>query len=457
MNRHRSWTLAGVPVVIILGLGCANAPAHHERDVGPPLVMSAALSHTAYSRSFPRSLTLKIDLAAAAPPRSRQRPPLNLALVIDRSGSMAHDDKFDYAMQAARLVVENLSAGDIVSVIAFNHQTTVLSPPGPTLNPEFLNHRLDEITPEGWTNLSAALLEAFDQINHRATARQIKRVIVLTDGQANQGVTDLRGLRKLVTRARRRGIGVSTMGCGEDFDETVLIALAKAGGGRYTDIRESENIPGAMAAELNGLLSVVAQNVRVEVVVPEALRIEAVHGGLLGKPTDTFVFDLGDVREGERTVLLATLAPHDFLIGEVAGIECTLSFDRTDLGMRQRQVARLEAAAVDETEAELIRQSADRGVVLYANITLALELAENAVLDLDGESSRVAAELFKQHYENARNYAIQHRDQRLLNQSFMLKHFMTELAAADEAGLLDRRHMVRDVAYRRYMRRHHAH
>ncbi len=108
---------------------------------------------------------------------------------------------------------------------------------------------------------------------------------------------------------------------------------------------------------------------------------------------------------------------------------------------------------------ELIRRSADRGVVLYADITFALELAENAVLDQDGQGSRIAAELFEQHYETARHWAIQHRDQQLLNQSFVLKHFMTELAAADEAGLLDDddgRSLAREVAYRRYMRRHHA-
>ncbi len=135
MTRRRGWALAGVPVVMIMGPGCAEAPAQNgDGDAvarhtapstagkDPPLVMTAVLSHTAYSRSLPRPLTLKIDLAAVAQPRSRQRPPLNLALVIDRSGSMAHENKFDYAMQAARLVVENLSACDIVSVIAFNHQ-----------------------------------------------------------------------------------------------------------------------------------------------------------------------------------------------------------------------------------------------------------------------------------------------------------------------------------------------
>ena len=85
MERRRGWTLAGVPAAIFLGPGCAEAPAQDviPPSTTPPLAMTAALSHTAFSDSFPELLTLKIDLAAAAGPRTGRRPPLNLALVID--------------------------------------------------------------------------------------------------------------------------------------------------------------------------------------------------------------------------------------------------------------------------------------------------------------------------------------------------------------------------------------
>ncbi|MCZ6542374.1 MAG: VWA domain-containing protein, partial [Planctomycetota bacterium] len=139
------------------------SPANAQDD--SPVVMRAALSHPAYTRSIPGTLALKIDLAGAVGEASGQRPVLNLALVIDRSGSMADDDKFEYVMQAARLVVENLSQRDVVSVVAFNQEAVVLSPAGPAVNRAFLDHRLDEIAPVGWTNLSAGLLEAFAQID----------------------------------------------------------------------------------------------------------------------------------------------------------------------------------------------------------------------------------------------------------------------------------------------------
>ena len=195
--------LAGWLLLIVSAQSQAHAQTN-ARDDGP-VVMRSALSHAVYTASFPKALSLKIDLAAGVDQMSQQRPPLNLALVIDRSSSMSAEGKIDYAMQAARLVVENLSERDIVSVIAFNQEATVLSPAGLVVNRTFLNHRLDEVVPDGRTNLSAGLLEAFAQIDSMASEGQIKRAILLTDGKANQGVTDADGLRRLVDLARRRG------------------------------------------------------------------------------------------------------------------------------------------------------------------------------------------------------------------------------------------------------------
>lgn len=443
-------------------------PAHVDEQEHPPsrtdalddspVVIRAALSHAAYTRTTPGTLALKIDLAAALDEASVQRPALNLALVIDRSGSMADDDKFEYAMQAARLVVENLSPRDIVSLIAFNQDAIVLSPAGPVVNRAFLDHRLDEIGPVGWTNLSAGLLEAFAQIDAQASDEQAKQVIVLTDGLANRGITEPDQLRRLVESARSRGIGVSTLGCGEEFDEEVLLALAEAGGGRYTYIRSSEQIPKAMSAELNGLLRVVAQNVTIKVAVTDHLNITSVHGRRLEDPVRSFGFDLGDVREGERGVLLLNLAPRGFTPGAVAAVDCTLSFDRTDVAARRQQVVRLEAVMVEDEA--LVQESADRGVVLYAEVLGAVERVEDAVLGLDTDEFREAATLFQRHYETVRRYALDARDQQLLNQTFMLKHFMAELSAARETGLLHgheeaRRRLKKEVEYRRYLREHH--
>ena len=371
---------------------------------------------------------------------------------------MADEGKFDYAMQAARLVIENLAERDIVTIVAFNEEAVVLSPAGSATNKPFLEHRMDEIAPEGWTNLSAGLLEAFAQLESRVPDDETMRVIVLTDGKANRGTTDPKELRRLVGSARSRGIAVSTMGCGLEFDEDVLTGMAEAGGGRYTYIQSIEQIPEAMSAELDGLLHVVAQNVTIDVVAKRGLDITDVSGRLLNAPTRSYTFDLGDFREGEHGVLVVYLEPRDFVTGAVAAIDCTLSFDRTDLAVRERYGSMLEAVMIDNRN--LVRERADQTVVLYATILDASERAEDAVLGLDEEGYRKAADLFRRYYELTRRHARETRDQQLLNQAFLLNHFMAELSEAAEAGFMHdhadaKRHLTKEVEFRRYMRTHH--
>ena len=130
--------------------------------------------------------TLLGPVPSATPSR---RPPLSLALVIDHSGSMAEDRKWEFAVEAAHLVIENLSARDIVTVVGFGDVATVLSPAGLAVNSAFLRHRLTDIEPKGWTNLSAGLLEAFAQLDRARLYLDLKSLQfdLIQAGRAQQG------------------------------------------------------------------------------------------------------------------------------------------------------------------------------------------------------------------------------------------------------------------------------
>jgi Ca-activated chloride channel family protein len=188
-----------------------------------------ALSHTAYDQSTSAQLLFKVDFSAADK-QAPNRPPLNIALVLDRSSSMAEDMKFSHAIAAARAVIENLTEHDTVSLVAFNEQSLVLSPAGRAVNKPFLFQRLAEVSPEGITDLSAGLLEGIAQISSQKAKGQVKHVLLLTDGEANSGITDPAALAKIVESARAKGIGLSTLGCGTDFNAKLLTDLAAAGG-----------------------------------------------------------------------------------------------------------------------------------------------------------------------------------------------------------------------------------
>ncbi|MGB3967578.1 MAG: VWA domain-containing protein [Planctomycetota bacterium] len=420
------------------------------------LRFAAALSHTLYDRHNPTRLSLRIDLAGTSA-AATGRPPLNLAIVIDRSGSMAEDKKFEYALRAAALVFESLTERDIISLVAFDERATVLSPAGPAVNRAFLDHRLADISPVGWTNLSAGLMEGFAQIDSRAVEGQTKRVLVLTDGMANRGVTAPDGLERLVGAAKARGISVSTMGVGTKFDETLLKALAAAGGGRYAYAATGEDIPKAMAVEVDGLLRMVAQNASIRVRVAGG-KIALVHGRLIETPVTEFTLEIGDVREAERAVFVMEIEPDAFTSGAEVSVQAQLTLD--DVERAERAIVAAAAKAAHSGDAAAIRAGESPSVILYCGILDALEKAEDAVLGLDEPRFREASMLFDIQHDQARAYALEARDQDLLSHAFLLKHMMADLASARAAGLLHghdaaRKALPKTIDYQRYLREHH--
>lgn len=419
------------------------------------LTLRATVSHSSYGQSAPSPFLLKVDYAStAAPPTNR--PPLNIALVLDRSGSMAEDRKFPFAMDAAREVVVNLSERDIISLVAFNEQVLVLAPAGRAVNKPFLFHRLDEIGPQGYADLSAGILEGIAQVNSQAAKGQFKQVLVLTDGQANRGVTEPTPLRKMVEKARAKGISVSTFGCGTNSNEKLLTEMAGAGGGRYTNLRSPEQIPDAFKEALRGSLEVVAQNVRLEISVEQG-NITKVFGQLRDDPASSHQINLGNLRAGDRGVVLLALKPSDYKAGATIRATAKLTFDDPRAGERAVRTAFAQAAFAPGGG-----QKAEQNeeVVLYGGVLGALETAMEGAEGFDRQRYRQALTSFAQWYSRARQVALNTRNQDLLNHAFLLKHLLEEMEAAEKEGKMHehaeaREKLKKETDYQRYLLFHH--
>jgi Ca-activated chloride channel family protein len=364
---------------------------------------------------------------SAVDKRPASRPPLNLALVLDRSGSMADDMKFPHAVQAARAVIENLTDRDFVSLVAFNERALVLSPAGRVVNKPFLFQRLAEIAPEGITDLSAGLLEGIAQVNSQSATGQVKHVILLTDGQANTGVIEPEALRKMAEAARVKSVGLSTLGCGTDFNQKLLADLAVAGGGRYTYVQSAEQLPAAFRAELRGLLEVVAQNVRLEITVKPGASISKVFGQPWLQPSASQELLIGNLRAGEHGSVMVALKPSDFQPGAVLEVTAKLTFDAPETSERivRTAVAQMVAAAGPSE----LRAGENEEVTLCGAVMDAMDSAMNALQSFDSDRYTNARASFDQWHGRVRQFAIDHRNQDLLNEAFLLKHFMEELDA----------------------------
>jgi len=391
-----------------------------------PLHLRALLSHTAYTQFAPTQLLFKVDFASTDK-RPPNRPPLNIALVLDRSRSMAEDMKFSHAVAAARAVIENLTDRDVVSLIAFNERVLVLSPAGRVVNKPFLFQRLAEMAPDGVTDLSAGLLEGIAQVKSQSAEGQIKHVLLLTDGRANIGITDSAALRSIVENSRARGVGVSTLACGTEFEEKLLTDMATAGGGRYTYVKSSEQLPAAFKEELRGLLDVSAQNVRLNVSVNQNGKIAKVYGQPAPLSASTQQFQIGNLRVGEQGSVMLAVTPAVFKPG--ANVEVTARLTYDDPKTSERLVQEMVARAVFTASGSGTGGETNEEVVLCGAVMDALDAAAAALQDFDAARYAKARATFDQWHGRVRQYALANRNQNLLNEAFLLKHFMDELEA----------------------------
>lgn len=211
-------------------------------------------------------------------PSNLARVPLNIALVIDRSGSM-QGDKLKYVKEAVNFVVDNLGANDYLSIVIYDDAVDVLLEPQLVAKKEHIKSLVNKITDRGSTNLSGGMLKGFDLIKGNFKDGYVNRVLLLSDGLANQGITDPTALKHIATNMSAEfGITLSTFGVGLDFNEDLMMDLAEAGRANYHFIASPDEVPSIFSEELSGLLSVVAQNVDLIISIPEGLRPVRVYG-----------------------------------------------------------------------------------------------------------------------------------------------------------------------------------
>lgn len=252
--------------------------------------------------TYERSLVLRIT-APEDVGKAIDRP-LDVAVVMDTSGSMAERGKIGYARRAAEHVVRGLGDGDLFSLVTFADRAAVIVPPATIADADALARRIGAIDEGGGTNLFDGL-----ETGGRAVASSrrghLGRVILLSDGNANAGVVDPVRMRDAVAALARDGITVSTIGLGLDYNDALLSSLADAGGGTYDFVDDPAELVAVFDDELSRSASLVAQGARVSVALPPGVVVDEVVGWDATRTATGFDLFLGDVYAGEsRTVVL---------------------------------------------------------------------------------------------------------------------------------------------------------
>jgi Ca-activated chloride channel family protein len=321
---------------------------------------------------------LYLELQGAEAPVVAGRVPLNLSLVIDRSGSMS-GDKIAFAKKAAQFVVDNLQAEDRVSIVQYDDQIEVVSPAGPVGDKAELRRRIEIIAARNMTNLSGGLLAGYEQAESTKADRYVNRVLLLSDGLANQGITDPARLQQIVQeKFRNDGLALSTFGVGADFDEVLMTNLSEYGGANYYFIESPDRIPTIFAEELKGLLAVVGQNVKMEIQLPAAyFRCENVYGFPADITDDAVRINFNDLFSQEKKAVLlrlVALRPLD------QNLEFVVTLDYDDVLETYRHVEHQQSLGLQITaDASLVQRSANPVVVEQTTLFIANDLYEGII------------------------------------------------------------------------------
>jgi Ca-activated chloride channel family protein len=216
-------------------------------------------------------ILLRVQAPDAPPADTPVRPPQALALVIDRSGSMSGQPLAE-AVRAASHVAARLRANDSVSVVEFDHRVRCLLPAIPLGDGEAVRQALAGIQAGGNTDLHGGWREGARTLEDLPPTG-LRRVILLSDGCANAGETNDERIVAEVQRLAAQGITTSTYGLGRNFNEDLMVAMGRAGGGNSYYGERAEDLHEPFERELDLLANLCLQRVTASVQVPDGVEV----------------------------------------------------------------------------------------------------------------------------------------------------------------------------------------
>ena len=254
---------------------------------------------------------LYADVTATNDVPKLERQPLNIALIIDKSGSMRHEGKLENVKKAANFIIDNLTKDDYLSIVVYHDNMSVLRKAAKVHHAEAIKQKIESISPNGSTNLSGGMLEGYEQVKSVFGENYVNRVLLLSDGLANEGITDIETLKKIVSEKNTKdNISISTFGVGLDYNEGLMTPLAELGNGNYYFIEKADAIADIFKQELEGLFSVVAQNVRFVMEFPDdKLKVAKVVGVTYIAEGNQIIIKYNDLFADARRHILVKFEP----------------------------------------------------------------------------------------------------------------------------------------------------
>jgi Ca-activated chloride channel homolog len=328
-----------------------------------------------------QTVDVLIRIAPPAPETGMKRPRLNLSLVLDRSGSM-EGEKMSRAREAASFCVDQLLAEDRVGLVIFDDAVEVLVPNQHAENKAAIKETISRVRARNSTALHEAWVRGGMEVGGHMISDGINRVLLITDGLANVGETNV---DRIVTQAGElaaRGVSTSTIGIGSDFNEDLLIPMAEAGRGNAWHVEHPSEMERIFATEMKGLIAQVGHTVSLGLSPVDKVKVvdvlndfEVTHTGryklpnlLAGSPVDAVV----------RLKVPARAAGEKF-----KALDLRLAWNPQGAPSSEREVIS-ESVTLEFTAARDVEEiPADERVVKAVQLLMAARARREAIADLD--------------------------------------------------------------------------
>jgi Ca-activated chloride channel homolog len=370
-----------VIAALLMSPRTATQPPSLPDSADDGMVVSARLvSNRILAGAQEQNLAVTITAPNPVADPSVGRPALSLAIVIDRSGSM-HGAPIENAKAAALSVLRQLDSRDAFSVVTYSSSSeTVLSMQRATdANKAAARAAIETIYDDGGTCISCGLETGATEVARSPVGGGLRRILLISDGQANEGLYDRDELAQLAANKAARGVSISTVGVGLDFDEATMRRLAEVGRGNYYFVEDTVALSAMFSRELGNLSQTIASDVRLVATPGPGVRIEEAYGYPMTRAGDSVVVPVADMRAGEtrKVVFRVTVAAaHE---GSLVVSQIDVGWHRVSDGVQRAARATAEVDVVhDPAQVTASVDPATMAIVEKALSARALEEAATA-------------------------------------------------------------------------------
>lgn len=269
-----------------------------------------------------------------------RRAPINVCLVIDRSGSM-EGEPLEYVKRACDYVVDMLEPNDILSIVTFEEQVDILMPARRVVNKALVKEHIHRLEVGNTTNLYDGLMAGCMQIASvmPQTPGYVHRVLILTDGEPTAGLKDYNSIVQQVGEQKARGISVTALGFGTEYNEELMAGIARRSGGNYYYIQRPDLLPEVFRRELESLMTIVAKNIRVKFHLSKWVQSRQVYGYQPAFTPRAIEVTVPDLERGTVRTVLAELEFDRHPAGTFRVMKVEVNYDDVVNNRAERVVA----------------------------------------------------------------------------------------------------------------------